>query len=137
MGRFEQHVVLNTATSTTGVGVKPDGVYEAWVDGVKVYSANNWTYRINSSLKVDHISFIWWYGGNATNGAQGKTSILFRQLRCLHSTDFSLSSGTNRNLGCLMQIYSHRLAGKLTAQTTRRYLVFTSAGDRANLPSDG
>ncbi len=58
--------MLNTATSTTGVGVKPNGIYEAWVDGVKVYSANDWTYRINNSLKVDHISFIWWYGGNTT-----------------------------------------------------------------------
>ena len=65
--RIEQRVVLNDATNVTGVGVKRNGIYEAWVDGVKVYSSNNWIYRQNTSLKVDHISFIWYYGGGSSD----------------------------------------------------------------------
>ncbi len=61
--KIEQHVVLNDATNVTGAGVKSNGIYEAWVDGVKVYSQNNWIYRRNTSLKIDHITFIWYYGG--------------------------------------------------------------------------
>jgi len=61
--RLEQHVKLNTATGTTGVGVKANGVYEIWLDGVKVYEAFNWTYRRNKSLQIDGIFFISYYGG--------------------------------------------------------------------------
>ena len=62
--RLEQHVKLNDATSTVGVGVKANGIYEAWLDGVQVYYADNWIYRQTTDLKTDGIFFIWWYGGN-------------------------------------------------------------------------
>jgi hypothetical protein len=62
--RLEQHVKLNDATATVGVGVKANGIYEIWLDGVQVYYADNWIYRQTSDLKTDGIFFIWWYGGN-------------------------------------------------------------------------
>jgi len=65
--RIEQRVVLNDATNVTGVGVKRNGVYEAWVDGVKVYSEKDWVYRRNTSLRIDHVAFIWYYGGNGSD----------------------------------------------------------------------
>jgi len=61
--RLEQHVKLNDATSTVGVGVKANGIYEAWLDGVQVYYADNWIFRRTTKLKTDGIFFIWWYGG--------------------------------------------------------------------------
>ena len=76
--RIEQRVVLNDATNVTGVGVKRNGVYEAWVDGVKVYSSNNWIYRRNTSLKLDLVSFIWYYGGGSPDwGAREDQYIYF------------------------------------------------------------
>jgi hypothetical protein len=62
---IEQRVVLNDATDVTGIGVKANGVYEAWVDGVQVFSETNWVYRQNTSLQIDHINFIWYYGGGS------------------------------------------------------------------------
>jgi hypothetical protein len=56
--------VLNDATEVTGVSVKANGIYEAWVDGVKVYHATDWIYRQITSLQIDHISFTWYYGGH-------------------------------------------------------------------------
>ncbi len=67
--RIEQRVVLNDATSATGVGVKSNGIYEAWVNGVKVSYETNLVYRQNTSLEIDHISFIWYYGGNKSDFA--------------------------------------------------------------------
>jgi hypothetical protein len=61
--RLEQHVKLNDATAKVGVGVKANGVYEVWLDGVQVYYADNLIYRQTSDLKTDGIFFIWWYGG--------------------------------------------------------------------------
>ena len=66
---IEQHIKLNTATKTTGVSVLNDGIYEAWLDGVKVYESNRETYRENSSLQIDGIFFIQWYGGSTIDWA--------------------------------------------------------------------
>lgn len=67
--RLEQHVKLNDATSTVGVGVKANGIYEAWLDGVKVFYADDWIYRQTTSLQIDGIFFVWWYGGSGPNFA--------------------------------------------------------------------
>ena len=61
---LQQRVKLNTATSKASVGYKANGIYEAWVDGVKVFSDRGLGYRIVDSLKIDGISFVWFYGGN-------------------------------------------------------------------------
>ena len=60
--RIEQHVRLNDP------GIK-NGVYEAWLDGVKVFSASNYEYRTVDSLKIDGISFVWFYGGSGDSFA--------------------------------------------------------------------
>jgi len=65
--RLEQHVKLNDATATTGVGVKSNGIYEVWLDGEKVFYDDKVIYRQTTSLQVDGIFFIWWYGGNGSS----------------------------------------------------------------------
>jgi len=54
--RFEQRIKLNTPGS-------PDGIWQAWLDGVLVSSITTYTWRTVDTLKIDGIFMTFGYGG--------------------------------------------------------------------------
>jgi hypothetical protein len=67
---FETRVKMNTLTGPKDAlgnqTPNADGIFEAWVDGVKVFSRNNIVYRYNDRIKIDEPAWLDCYHGGTT-----------------------------------------------------------------------